>query len=96
VSCFLWTTVYILSFIGPVLFILTQIPQALPKQGIAERTDMFQPTTVRRGHTDGAATWRMLLKRHLGDGFVAVSVTYGGRAATLTSEFNFQHGVSYD
>ena len=30
-----------------------------------------------------------------GDGFVAVSVTSGGRAASPTSEFDFQRGASY-
>ena len=30
-----------------------------------------------------------------GDGFVGVSATSGGRTATPTSGFDFQHGVSY-
>jgi len=37
----------------------------------------------------------IMVMRRAGDGFVAVSATSGGRTATLTSGFDFQHGASY-
>ena len=33
--------------------------------------------------------------RGAGDDFITVSATSGGRTATLTTGFDFQHGVSY-
>jgi len=62
------------------------------EQGIARRNDMPQLMAVRRGHIDGAATWRMLLKQRRR----RLRCRFGHfRTATLISGFDFQHDISF-
>jgi len=60
-----------------------RLPAAvLRSTAVSKRISPPPPMAVRLRHIDGAATYRMILKRRR-------------RTATLTGEFDFRHGVSY-